>query len=78
MQNLDLDDDEAAALAALLTRTIDRDRYPLSPRDPRETQARACPRAVAAAQGVCAAEGYGSSKTPPVAMPTLSRPQRMS
>jgi hypothetical protein len=32
MQHLDLSDDEAAALVALLTRTIDGDRYPLSPR----------------------------------------------
>jgi hypothetical protein len=30
--NLDLSDDEAAALAALLTRTIEDDPYPLSPR----------------------------------------------
>ena len=29
---LDLSDDEAAALAALLTRTIDGDHYPVSPR----------------------------------------------
>jgi hypothetical protein len=32
MQHLDLSDDEAAALVALLTRSIDDDRYPLSPR----------------------------------------------
>ena len=32
MPHLDLSDDEAAALVALLTRTIDGDRYPLSPR----------------------------------------------
>jgi hypothetical protein len=32
MQHLDLSDEEAAALVALLTRTIDGDRYPLSPR----------------------------------------------
>ena len=32
MQNLDLTEDETAALVALLTRTIDGDRYPLSPR----------------------------------------------
>ena len=31
-QDLDLSDDEAAALVALLTRTIADDRYPLSPR----------------------------------------------
>jgi hypothetical protein len=31
MQHLDLTDEEAAALVALLTRTIDGDRYPLSP-----------------------------------------------
>jgi hypothetical protein len=30
--NLDLTDDETAALAQLLRRTIDDDRYPLSPR----------------------------------------------
>jgi hypothetical protein len=30
--NLDLTDEESAALAALLRRTIDADRYPLSPR----------------------------------------------
>jgi hypothetical protein len=30
--NLDLSDDEAAALVALLTRTVADDRYPLSPR----------------------------------------------
>ena len=32
MEHLDLSDDEAAALVALLTRTIADDRYPLSPR----------------------------------------------
>jgi hypothetical protein len=32
MQNLELTEDEAAALFALLTRTINDDRYPLSPR----------------------------------------------
>jgi hypothetical protein len=32
MQHLDLSDDEAAALVALLTRTIDGDRYPFAPR----------------------------------------------
>ena len=32
MQHLDLFDDQAAALVALLTRTIDGDCYPLSPR----------------------------------------------
>jgi len=32
MQHLDLFDDQAAALVALLTRTIDGDYYPLSPR----------------------------------------------
>jgi len=32
MQHLDLSDEEAAALVALLTRTITDDRYPLSPR----------------------------------------------
>jgi len=32
MQHLDLSEEEAAALVALLTRTIDGDRYPLSPR----------------------------------------------
>jgi hypothetical protein len=32
MKYLALSDDEAAALVALLTRTIDDDRYPLSPR----------------------------------------------
>ena len=32
MPHLDLSDDEAAALAKLLTRTIADDRYPLSPR----------------------------------------------
>ena len=32
MLHLDLTEDEAAALVALLTRTIDGDRYPLSPR----------------------------------------------
>ena len=30
--NLDLNDEQTAALAALLRRTIDADRYPLSPR----------------------------------------------
>lgn len=30
--NLDLSDDESAALARLLRKTIDEDRYPLSPR----------------------------------------------
>jgi hypothetical protein len=30
--NLDLTDDETAALTGLLTNTIDADRYPLSPR----------------------------------------------
>jgi hypothetical protein len=30
--NIDLSDDEAAALSRLLTNTIDTDRYPLSPR----------------------------------------------
>jgi hypothetical protein len=30
--HLDLSDEEAAALVELLTRTIDEDRYPLSPR----------------------------------------------
>jgi hypothetical protein len=32
MKHLDLDDEEATALVALLTRTISDDRYPLSPR----------------------------------------------
>jgi hypothetical protein len=32
MMTLDLTDDETAALARLLRRTIDEDRYPLSPR----------------------------------------------
>jgi len=32
MQNLELTEDETAALVTLLTRTIDGDRYPLSPR----------------------------------------------
>jgi hypothetical protein len=32
MPHLDLTEDEAAALVALLSRTIDGDRYPLSPR----------------------------------------------
>jgi hypothetical protein len=32
MEHLDLTEDEAAALAALLTRTIADDRYPLSSR----------------------------------------------
>jgi hypothetical protein len=32
MKHLDLEDEEAAALVALLTRTIADDRYPLSPR----------------------------------------------
>jgi hypothetical protein len=32
MQHLDLTDEEAAALATLLTRAIDGDRYPFSPR----------------------------------------------
>jgi hypothetical protein len=32
MPHLDLSAEEAAALVALLTRTIDGDRYPLSPR----------------------------------------------
>jgi len=32
MPHLELTEDEAAALVALLTRTIDGDRYPLSPR----------------------------------------------
>jgi hypothetical protein len=32
MPHLDLSEDEAAALIALLTRTIDGDRYPLAPR----------------------------------------------
>jgi len=32
MQHLDLTEEEAAALAALLARTITDDRYPLSPR----------------------------------------------
>jgi hypothetical protein len=32
MPHIDLSEDEAAALVALLTRTIDGDRYPLSPR----------------------------------------------
>jgi hypothetical protein len=32
MQNLERTEDETAALVALLTRTIDGDRYPLSPR----------------------------------------------
>jgi hypothetical protein len=32
MQNLELIEDETAALVAVLTRTIDNDRYPRSPR----------------------------------------------
>jgi hypothetical protein len=32
MPHLDLSDEEAAALIALLNRTVDSDRYPLSPR----------------------------------------------
>jgi hypothetical protein len=32
MKHRDLDDAEADALATFLTRTVDRDRYPLSPR----------------------------------------------
>jgi hypothetical protein len=32
MQHLDLSNEEAAALVAILTRTVDRDRYQFSPR----------------------------------------------
>jgi hypothetical protein len=55
LPHLDLSDDEVGALAALLTRTIDADRYPLSPRVrttpgvPQQAAPRARPRAPAAA-----------------------------
>jgi hypothetical protein len=60
MKNLDLSDEEAAALVTRLTRIIDGERYPFSERTrtlkaiPREAQAGARSRAVAA-EGLCAA-----------------------
>jgi hypothetical protein len=57
----DLNDDETAALTRLLTNTTDADRYPLSPRIQTlkailaKIRPRTGPRALAAAEGVCAA-----------------------
>jgi nitrate reductase NapE component len=67
MQHLDLSDDEAAALVALLTRTITDDRYPLSPRI-RALKAilaklRPGPGANTAAEGVCAATSNSRQMT---------------
>jgi hypothetical protein len=66
--NLDLTDDEAAALLRELDGLIDGDRYFLSPRiknpegDPRQDQAGAGARAVApAAEAICAAARDGST-----------------
>jgi hypothetical protein len=59
--NIDLTDEEAAALTKELHDIIQNDRYPFSPRiqtlksDPRQTQTGAGPRALAAAKGICAA-----------------------
>ena len=58
--NLELTDDEAAALIQELHATVENDRYPFSSRpraeEPtRETQTGARPRALAAAEGLCAA-----------------------
>jgi hypothetical protein len=60
---LDLTDEEIAALARLLTNTIDADRYPLSPRSDIEGHSRedptgAGPRAHATAEGLCAAASH--------------------
>ena len=61
MQHLDLTDEEAAALIKELADITGNDRYPFSPRnpdpegDPDQTQTRAGPRALAAAEGVRAA-----------------------
>jgi hypothetical protein len=66
MPHLDLSDEEAVALVALLTRTADGDRYPLSPRIPeghtREAPTRASPRGFTAGQGVCAVASNRSPK----------------
>jgi hypothetical protein len=60
---LDLSDPETDALAKLLRRTVDDDRYPLSPRiqtlDPRKDPAGAAARALAAAEALRAAARYG-------------------
>ena len=63
-QNLDLSAEEAAALVALLTRTMAAVGAHSHPEgDPREAPPRACPRALAAAEGVCASKGNGYWKT---------------
>ena len=64
--HLDLSDDEATALAQELR---ERPLYALATHphpegDPRETPTRAGPRALAAAQGVCAAADDRSQKAP--------------
>jgi hypothetical protein len=77
-QNLDLSDDEAAALATLLTRTIDSDRYPFPERIRTlkviraKLPAGACPQALAAAEGLCAAPSNGRPKTPRRAIGTYA------
>jgi hypothetical protein len=55
--HLDLSDEETAALTQELHEIVENDRYPSSPRihTLRGTQTRAGPRALAAAEGLCAA-----------------------
>jgi hypothetical protein len=67
---LDLTEEETDALAKLLRRTIDDDRYPPFTSDTdfeghfNEAPPRARPRALAAAEGVRAAAGNGSQQAP--------------
>lgn len=67
MPHLDLSEEEAVALVALLTRTITNDRYPLSPRVLKPILAKLRPEPVReplpAAEGVCSAGSDRSEKT---------------
>jgi hypothetical protein len=66
MPNLDLTDDEHAALVRLVKHALDTDRFPMSPRlyplwaTPREAGAAATPRAPVTTQGLRTAEGQRS------------------
>jgi hypothetical protein len=68
MPNLDLTDDEHAALVWLAKHALDTDRFPMSPRlstpgEPREAGAAATPRAPVTTQGLRTAEGQRSPET---------------
>ena len=60
---LELADDEAAALLALLNRAIDNDRYPLSPR-------------VRVLRGIRAKLPGAPPEPPPIGPPRTGRPRR--